>query len=220
MPKRAYTPDEKKLVRRLLLLHQGNVPIVQHLTGYPRRTIEHWRAKWDDDYELYTDAFAQNLLARANTNGTALAPSSADEDSDSAIAQAPDPFAQYAQLRAKLMEHTMTLADNLMLGDGFLNQRVHALTRLLDRLLTLDGTLPDKQPEQTVRFEFHYDDAVQDKPPWDGASTYDGAKQYNERHLREMKKRMDESLANDFPDEYASDSAFRHSAEPKPSEID
>lgn len=220
MPKRAYTPDEKKLVRRLLLLHQGNVPIVQHLTGYPRRTIEHWRAKWDDDYELYTDAFAQNLLARANANAAALAPASADEDSDSAIAQAQDPFAQYAQLRDKLMAHTQTLADNLMLGDGFVNQRVHALTRLLDRLLTLDQTLPEKQPEQTVRFEYYYDDAVQDKPPWDVASTYDGAKQYNERYLQGMKKRMDESLAEDFPDDSASDPDFHHDAEPKPSEID
>ncbi len=220
MPKRVYTPDEKKLVRRLLLLHQGNVPIVQHLTGYPRRTIEHWRAKWDDDYQLYTDAFAQNLLARANANATALAPSSADEDSDSAIAPAQDPFAQYAQLRAKLMEHTQTLADNLMLGDGFLNQRVHALTRLLDRLLTLDQTLPEKQPEQTVRFEFYYDDAVQDKPPWDGASTYDGAKEHNERYLRGMKQRMDQQLAEKYPDEYVSDPAFHHSAQQKPSQID
>ena len=220
MPKRVYTPDQKKLVRRLLLLHQGSVPIVQHLTGYPRRTIEHWRAKWDDDYQLYTDAFAQNLLARANANATALAPSSADENSDSGIAQAKDPFAQYAQLREKLMNHAMTLADNLMLGDGFVNQRVHALTRLLDRLLTLDEILPEKQPEQTVRFEFYYDDAVHDKPPWDGASTYDGAKKHNERYLRGMKQRMDQQLAEKYPDDYASDPAFHHSAEQKPSEID
>lgn len=220
MPKRVYTPDEKKLVRRLLLLHQGNVPIVQHLTGYPRRTIEHWRAKWDDDYDLYTDAFAQNLLARANANATALTPSSADEHSDSTIAQAQDPIAQYAQLREKLMDHTMTLADNLMLGDGFVNQRVHALTRLLDRLLTLDQTLPDNQPEQTVRFEFYYDDAVHDKPPWDGASTYDGAKERVESRIRDMKRRMDESLAEEFPDEYARDPAFQYSAEQEPSEID
>ena len=220
MPKRVYTPDEKKLVRRLLLLHQGNVLIVQHLTGYPRRTIEHWRAKWDDDYDLYTDAFAQNLLVRANANATALNPSSADEDSDSTVAQARDPFAQYAQLREKLMHHTMTLADNLMLGDGFVNQRVHALTRLLDRLLTLDQTLPDYEPEQTVRFEFYYDDAVQDKPPWDGASTYDGAKKRLQSRIRDMKRRMDESLAEQFPDEYARDPTFQYSAEQKPSEID
>ena len=220
MPKRVYTPDEKKLVRRLLLLHQGNVPIVQHLTGYPRRTIEHWRAKWDDDYELYTDAFAQNLLARANANGTALAPSSADEDSDSAIAQARDPFAQYAQLREKLMNHAMTLADNLMLGDGFVNQRVHALTRLLDRLLTLDETLPDNEPEQSIRWEFYYDGVTQDEPPWEGVGTYDGSKQHFESQIRDMKRRMDESLAEDFPDEYASDPAFHHGAKQKPSEID
>ena len=66
MPKRKYTPAEKKLVRRLLLIHSGNVPIVHHLTGFPRRTILNWRKQWDDDYELYTDALAQNLVSRAN----------------------------------------------------------------------------------------------------------------------------------------------------------
>ena len=114
----------------------------------------------------------------------------------------------------------MTLADNLMLGDGFLNQRVHALTRLLDRLLTLDETLPDKEPEQTVRFEFYYDDAVHDEPPWDGANTYDGTKQHYVNHIRDIKRRMDESLAEDFPDAYASDPDFHHNTKTKPSEID
>ena len=34
MLNRTYIPDEKRLVRRLLLLHNGNVPIVHHLTGF------------------------------------------------------------------------------------------------------------------------------------------------------------------------------------------
>lgn len=213
MPKRIYTPDQKKLVRRLLLLHQGKVPIVQHLTGFPRRTIEDWRAKWDDDYDLYTDAFAQNLLARANANAAALQRANPRDDTDSDIAQSEDPFAQYAQLRDILMRHAMTLANNLLLGDGFVNQRVNALTRLLDRVIALDESLPDTEPERTVRFEFYYDDAVHNKPPWDGASTYQGAKQHNERYLLGLKRRMDEQLAEQFPDEFADDPLFQQSAE-------
>lgn len=215
MPRRTYTPDEKKLARRLLLLHQGSVPIVQRLTGYPRRTIEDWRAKWDDDYELYTDAFAQNLLARANAKSACQSPAKPHDNADSAIAQSEDPFAQYAQLRDKLMQHAMSLADNLMLGDGFVNQRVHALARLLDRVLALDETLPDKQPEQTIRFEYYYDDAVQDKPPWEGAANYESAKQKNEKRLNSLKDRLEMQLAELYPDEFASDPANHSAAEPE-----
>ncbi len=213
MPKRVYTPDQKKLVRRLLLLHQGNVPIVQNLTGYPKRTIHNWRQQWNDDYELFTDALAQKLLARANADATRQHGSNLGGDCDSALAQETDPFAQYAQLRNILMRHAMTLANNLLLGDRFVNQRVYALTRLLDRIIALDETLPDLQPEQTIRFEYSYDDAIHNIPPWDGVNTYQGAKQYNERYLLGMKQRMDEQLAEQFPDEVADDPIFPQSAE-------
>ena len=170
MPKRKYSPEDRKLVRRLLLLHGGNVPLVHQLTGFPARTIHNWRAGWDDDYELYTDALAQSFLARANANAAIQSPVFPDTAGDTASAQEKKPSAQYAQLRDKLMNHAMTLADNLLLGDGFVNQRVQALSRLLDRILVLDDILPDKQPEQTIRFEYYYDNAVQEHPPWKGAS--------------------------------------------------
>jgi len=44
-------------------------------------------------------------------------------------------------------------------------------------------------------------------------SAYDGAKQYNETYLRGMKQRMDEQLAEEYPDEYANDPAFHESSE-------
>ena len=189
MPERTYTTAEKKL--RRLLIHNGNVPIVHHLTGFPRRTIHNWRTQWDDDYELYTDALAQSLLARANAKATiqsALTPTTA---TDTASAQGLDTLAQYTLLRDKLMNHAMTLADNLLLGDTLLNQRVQALSRLLDRILVLDDILPDKQPEQTIRFEYYYDNAVQEHPPWKGASTEEGFKQYAENYLKQMKENWD-----------------------------
>ena len=39
MAKRKYSPEDRKLVRRLLLLHGGNVPLVHQLTGFPVRTM-------------------------------------------------------------------------------------------------------------------------------------------------------------------------------------
>ena len=203
MPNRDYTPEEKKLVRRLLLLHSGNTMLVHQLTGFPRRTIQHWRQQWDDDYELYSDALARNLLAHANAIAAVQSPPIPDQHSDSSIAPAQDAFAQYAQIRDQLMNHAITLSNNLLLGDDFLNQRVHALTRLIDRILILDNLLPDQQPEDetVIRHEFYYDGAVQASPPWEGVNTYEGAKRYNENYLKGMKQSMDEKLARDFPAE-------------------
>lgn len=42
MPKR-YTPDQKQEALRLLAIHNGNVPIVNQLTGIPRATLYYWR---------------------------------------------------------------------------------------------------------------------------------------------------------------------------------
>ena len=168
MPKRAYTPDEKKLVRRLLLIHAGNVPIVHHLTGFPKRTIHNWRQQWDDDYELYTDALAQNLVSRASALAAAQPALNSDSASVSASAQTENQLAQYAQIRANLMNHATRLSNDLALGDGDVNQRVHALSRLLDRLLDLDEILDDHdQADQTIRFEHVYEGHVFHKPPWD-----------------------------------------------------
>ena len=156
MPKRTYTPDEKKLVRRLLLIHAGNVPIVHHLTGFPKRTIHHWREQWDDDYELYTDALAQNLVSRANALATSQQAAIQGATTDSSFAQSEDRIAQYRQIRANLMNHATALSHNLTLDDGQVNQRVHALTRLLDRLLLLDTVLEDPAPQQNYEFDVWY----------------------------------------------------------------
>ena len=200
MPKRNYSPEDRKLVRRLLLLHGGNVPLVHQLTGFPARTVHNWRAQWDDDYELYTDALAQSFLARANAKAAIQSPVSPDTAGDTASAQGQNTLAQYTQLRDKLMNHAMTLADNLLLGDSFINQRVQALSRLLDRILVLDDILPDKQPEQTIRFEYYYDNAVQDHPPWKGAS------EGFDRSLRSYG--VWEALGEDPPEPYPDPSSF------------
>ena len=188
MPKRTYTPDEKTLVRRLLLIHAGNVPIVHHLTGFPKRTIHNWREQWDDDYELYTDALAQNLVARANALSASQRAPNQDSDSDSALAQTENKLAQYAQIRANLMNHATTLSNNLALGDDHVNQRVHALSRLLDRLLVLDELLDDREEyDRTIRFEHVYEGHVFDKPPWDqfDMSTKEGYMGYAEFRIKD-----------------------------------
>ena len=84
----------------------------------PKRAIQYWRQQSDDDYELYTRVLAQNLLARANALATPKSTANPERDTDSASAQDEDPFAQYAQIRDKLMELAATLAINLMLDEA------------------------------------------------------------------------------------------------------
>lgn len=169
MPKkRTYTNLDKQTVRSLLILHGGDVGVVHGLTNIPRRTIYNWRIEWEDDYDNYFDLLAQKISNRADAAERAetLRQSLPDDDSDPE-----DPrqsFAQLAQLREILMEHLMTLSTNLLTGDEQVNQRTIAITRLLDRVLQLDDILPDRNPEKVIRFEYYYDNAVHDLPPWHG----------------------------------------------------
>ena len=86
----------------------------------PKRAIQYWRQQLDDDHEVYTRVLARNLLARANAFATPKSIANPERDTDSASAQDEDPFAQYAQIRDKLMELAATLAINLTLDEALL----------------------------------------------------------------------------------------------------
>lgn len=193
MPNRAYTPEEKKLVRRLLLVHNGNIAIIHQLTGFPERTIRHWRRQWDDDYQFLSHAFAGNSPLPAMANDALKQPAIPSFPPDSAIAENTDSIAELTHLRATLMEHATTLADTLLAGDGLVHQRVQAVSRLLDRILALDEILPNRttdpacppQTEQTIRWEFYYHDDVHVRPPWEehDMQTKEGFMSYAESYL-------------------------------------
>jgi len=170
MRNRTYTDQDKQQARRLLIIHSGDVGIVHQLTSIPKRTLYEWRATWDDQYDLFYEAFAQKIVAYADANKPALAHQNPTTANDADSAQPTDSFAQFTQLREILMEHIMTLANNLLIGDNYINHRVIALSRLIDRIIQLDNILPDQNPEKVIRIEYFYDGVVQDNPPWKGAS--------------------------------------------------
>jgi hypothetical protein len=167
MPQRKYTKHEKKQARRLLLIHNGDVGIVHQLTTIPKRTLYRWRTAWDDQYDLFLDVLAQKNSVSATANQQPLPISSPTSANDSELAQPPDSLAQFTQLRHILMEHVMTLANNLLIGDYHINNRVIALSRLIDRIVLLDQILPDQNPEKVVRFEFISDGTIYNTPPWE-----------------------------------------------------
>lgn len=164
--KRTYTNDEKQTARRLLIIHGGDTGIVHGLTGIPRRTLYDWRAEWNDDYDAYFEAFAQKIRTRADAADRTAILREALESDESDPADPGESFAQFAQLRQILMQHLMTLSTDLLVGDGHINQRTIAITRLLDRVLQLDQVLPDRNPQQVIRFEFISDGKITDQPPW------------------------------------------------------
>ncbi|GEM_PF-3462877 len=170
-----YSSDKKKLARRLLIMHGGDVNIVHQLTEIPKRTLYRWREEWDDAYDLYIDAMAQKVFDRASAKSLPQSHLNPDETEDEPLAQSENQLAQLTQLRHKLMEHVNTLTDNLMVMDGNINSRVYAISRLLDRILHLDTLIrTDPQQEHVVRFEYYYDGEVHDVPPWKGASEEKG----------------------------------------------
>ena len=222
MIKRVYTPEEKKIVRRLLLIHEGNVSVVHHLTGFPLRTIRRWRGQWDDDYDLFTNALAETFSPAAKANHTAQQPAIAFAARDSALAEPAESLTEYAQLRQKLMEHTNTLTDGLLRGDGMVHQRVQAISRLLDRILTLDEILPTQQSQQQPQSEmpnmarYIFDGGIHKNPPWHDTDTLEGARRRNERYLRGLNESFDQQLSREFPEEYEEESTEPESAEPEP----
>ena len=63
------------------------------------------------------------------------------------------------------------MAADLQPNQPDTNRHTLALARVLDRIQWLDEkVLPDRIPEQTIRWEFVYDDTVHEHQPGHGAS--------------------------------------------------
>ena len=59
------------------------------------------------------------------------------------------------------------MAADLRPNEPDTNRHTLALARVLDRIQWLDEkVLPDRIPEQTIRWEFFYDGQVHEHPPW------------------------------------------------------
>ena len=81
-----------------------------------------------------------------------------------------DDYEDFRQLRNQLMEHARQLVANLNPTADDISLRTLALARILDRILQLDDIIPRIAPEKVMRFEYVYDGAVHNVPPWQGAS--------------------------------------------------
>ena len=182
MPHATFTPEEKQSA--IDLLQQGLSPATVHFsTGIPERTLRRWRNTLhiESDTPVAEKSFPSATHDRTETdtsplstpanpnNGAVPAQSAADANTPPGDMD-PDDYADFTFIREQLMEYARSMAINLVADDPDANRRTLALTRVLDRIQWLDQILPDRIPEQTIRFEFYYDGEVQQDPPWKGAA--------------------------------------------------
>ncbi len=174
MPTR-YSPDYKALVRRLLWMYGGNVPLVSHITGIPQRTLRDWQAV---PLAMFPGAIRREEAPEWREHGT-LPP-----EKNIATAAADD----LEKLREHLLHQALTLVTSLSedVAETPLPQRAIALTRLIDRIVKLDThTGNDYEEVIHIAFEDRYskqdsgdaisqqqsnaeDAAAEQKPPFEG----------------------------------------------------
>jgi transposase-like protein len=137
-----YSADTKKITRHLLETNGGNVELTSHQTGVPPRTLRDWRRE-------YAIQSPQQKEMRRRRQEAVF---SKDADSD-------DLSAQFKILRTRMMDEALNIANSLSEDSNglSLNQRVIALSRLLDRLLKLNIRFPAPKTEVVV-IEYGDDD--------------------------------------------------------------
>ena len=161
MPIPSFTKKAKDNALELLRLGE-RVATIHYLTGIPERTLQRWQKALKQQNDT-------DMSQKTNVPDT---PDASGSDAAEPAAQ-PDDYADFLYIREKLMSHARAMADGFDPHDPNANRRSLAITRLLDRIHWLDTILPDRIPEQTIRFEFYYDGQVQEHPPWHGAEEYD-----------------------------------------------
>jgi transposase-like protein len=125
-----YTPQIKQLALHAIKANDGDVALTSAKTGIPRSTLYDW---------LREQARQPDKKNRADSRHNSLElADSVDE--------------QFNLLRTRMMTEAMRIANSLAEeSDGIsLNQRVIALSRLLDRIMILDARKPVDEPHYIV----------------------------------------------------------------------
>lgn len=155
---RRYTPQQKADILERLDDNFGNVTLTALQTGVPTRTLSEWKR--------------QRKLRRLQRGEPLLLKKSVRQQQQTAANPAPgddppgDPPNDYARIRQRLMEHVDTLIETLTDDPDTAHLRIIALSRLLDRVIKLEALARPPAGETVIRWEFVYDGAVHDAPPW------------------------------------------------------
>ena len=159
MPKK-HSEMQKRDAMDLLDIHD-DITLVHQLTGIPRRTLRHWRAKLRRKQKRFiAEKHIESATKRQQTDDNIprireQAPLSPAADTKLAPAKL-DPVESEStdhdlenlrHVRAKLMIFVRRLADDLDPDDPDINLRTLSLIRILDRIYWLDQNLDYGQDE-------------------------------------------------------------------------
>ena len=141
---RAYRLETKIHALNQLDRHEGDVMLTSQSLDIPARTLRAWRHKEKDLRRSYRQQQTQHLTRLK------------------------------LDLLTKMLERGQELLERMdaeTLAKAPLNQLASALSALVNHALKLEEAIDDldEQEEKVIRFEYYYDDEVQDAPPWAGA---------------------------------------------------
>ena len=96
-------------------------------------------------------------------------PETSDDGSvptDEELSDADRDFEDFTYIREKLMKCARAMAADLESNQPDSNRRSLALSRILDRIQWLDEIMPERIPEQVIRFEYTSDGVQLPAPHW------------------------------------------------------
>jgi len=144
---RRYTLDTKIDALNQLDQHDGDILLTSEKLNIPARTLKRW-VKQEDDLRDRYNSKRRRYLSRLK-----------------------------ADLQSDMLERGLAIVakmDDEVLDKAPLNQLASALGALVNHAQKLeeviDETDEQEENERVIRFEYYYDGAVQDVPPWTGAS--------------------------------------------------
>ncbi len=154
MPRR-YTDEEKRLVLDRLIANHGDVPLTAAESGINERTLYLWRKDSD-----FADIASPNLkkLPHLPQNDS---PSLYTERGLGGEVLPPDTTEAFQTIHDKLLTIVQALSNRIeeSIDEAPLNQRVTALSQLIDRIAKLATLLP--KSEEEIQYIYEYEDSLE-----------------------------------------------------------
>lgn len=154
MPKR-YTDDEKRLVIERLIANHGDVARTADEFRLPTATIYRWMKAANVTKSIHSQLQQQHQQHQFDSSGSP--PSLAGEGLGVGVPNLPEETSErLTALREEMLDVAETLSRSITsaIDDAPLNQRVAALSQLIDRIIKLAAQLPTT--EQEVEYVYKY----------------------------------------------------------------
>lgn len=149
---RHYTDEEKRLVLDRLIANHGDVDLTVSQTGVPERTIARWKQTAQRDGSLRPMSMPPPMPPTDTLNSP---PSLAGEGPGVGVLSE-EITERLTTLREEMLDAADTLSRSIIsaIDEAPLNQRVTALSQLIDRIIKVATQLPN---EEEIEYVYEYE---------------------------------------------------------------